>query len=68
MSTTTAAGWACIDILAIWAQLESDQISKRVHKAVPVPSANNYHFGAPATRILGESDEDVRADRLGAHH
>src|SRR5438034_4880476 len=39
IDTTTAMGWAFIGILAIWAQLESDQISERVRKAMPVASA-----------------------------
>src|SRR2546425_13312693 len=47
MDTTTATGWAFIGILAIWAQLESDQISERVRKAMPVARAKNYHLGRP---------------------
>ena len=42
-------GWAFIGIgiLAFWAQLESDQISERVRKAMPVARATNYHLGRP---------------------
>ncbi len=47
IDTTTAMGWAFIGILAIWAQLESDQISERVRKAMPVARAKNYHLGRP---------------------
>ncbi len=47
IDTTTATGWAFIGILAIWAQLESDQISERVRKAMPVARAKNYHLGRP---------------------
>lgn len=34
-------------ILNAWAQLESDQISERVRKAMPVARAKNYHLGRP---------------------
>ncbi len=47
IDTTTAMGWAFIGILAIWAQLESDQISERVRKAMPVARAKGYHMGRP---------------------
>ncbi|HLE54493.1 MAG TPA: recombinase family protein [Thermoplasmata archaeon] len=47
IDTTTATGWASIGILAIWAQLESDQISERVRKAIPVARAKNCHLGRP---------------------
>jgi DNA invertase Pin-like site-specific DNA recombinase len=47
IDTTTATGWAFIGILAIWAQLESDQISERVRKAMPIARAKNYHLGRP---------------------
>ncbi len=47
IDTTTATGWAFIGILAIWAQLESDQISERVRKAMPVARAKGYHMGRP---------------------
>src|SRR5207249_12310701 len=47
IDTTTAMGWAFIGILAIWARLESDQISERVRKAMPVARAKNYHLGRP---------------------
>ncbi len=47
IDTTTATGWAFIGILAIWAQLESDQISERVRKAMPVARAKNFHLGRP---------------------
>ena len=52
IDTTTATGWAFIGILAIWAQLESDQISERVRKAMPVARAKNYHLGRPPIGFL----------------
>ena len=52
IDTTTAMGWAFIGILAIWAQLESDQISERVRKAMPVARAKNYHLGRPPLGFL----------------
>ncbi len=64
IDTTTAMGWAFIGILAIWAQLGSDQISERVRKAMPVARAKNYHLGRPpigfvwvkATRMFEPTD------------
>ena len=72
IDTTTATGWAFIGILVIWAQFESDQISERVRKAMPVARAKNYHLGRPpigfvwvkATRTFEPTEWTRRLKRM----
>jgi len=69
-------GWEFIGILAIWAQLESDQISERVRKAIPVARAKNYHLGRPplgfvcvkATRTFEPTDWALAIEADAATH